>query len=320
LVLEQRGVKDIKDATTEEIATILGSDFSIEVSNTGSVPHAGDPGITFPNLDDGYQRCKLIETAVLYIDLRRSTQLNLEHKPETVAKLYSAFVRAMTRCAQHFGGHVRGIIGDRVMVLFNPSTAFVDAVNTAILMNSVVKYVLDEHFPRGDVECGIGIDYGRMLATKTGVRRHGVEQNNYRSLVWLGRPANVASKLTDLANKTTSWSRRTVREGYYFPLTKKWHWTNREVDDFLDSLEAAGAQSLRHKDDYFFTFIKDAISGTRTTPPILMTAPVYQGFRKAKPDADSIKGGWWTERKGLSVPGYTGKVYGGDVIFTAFRP
>jgi class 3 adenylate cyclase len=32
-----------------------------------------------------------------------------------------------------------------------------------------------------------------MMATKTGVRR--------RSLVWLGRPANVASKLTDLANK-----------------------------------------------------------------------------------------------------------------------
>jgi hypothetical protein len=40
-----------------------------------------------------------------------------------------------------------------------------------------------------------------MLATKTGIRRHGEQQGNYRNLVWLGRPANVASKLTDLANK-----------------------------------------------------------------------------------------------------------------------
>ena len=40
-----------------------------------------------------------------------------------------------------------------------------------------------------------------MLATKTGLRRHGSAQQSYRSLVWLGRPANVASKLTDQANK-----------------------------------------------------------------------------------------------------------------------
>jgi class 3 adenylate cyclase len=51
------------------------------------------------------------------------------------------------------------------------------------------------------VEFGIGIDYGRMLATKTGIRKHGDAQQSYRSLVWLGRPANVASKLTDAANK-----------------------------------------------------------------------------------------------------------------------
>jgi hypothetical protein len=107
---------------------------------------------------------------------------------------------------------VRGIIGDRVMVLFNPSTAHTDAVNTEILMNTICKNVLNERFKQNEVTFGIGIDYGRMLATKTGVRRHGYERHNYRSLVWLGRPANVASKLTDLANKTTHHSREIVRE------------------------------------------------------------------------------------------------------------
>jgi class 3 adenylate cyclase len=167
-------VSNTRNEIDDEISTILASDFSIEVTRTSSVPHSDDPVITFPNLDDRLQRCKVIETAVLYIDIRRSTNLNLEHRPQTVAKLYSAFVRAMTRCAAEYRGHVRGIIGDRVMVLFNPSTAFTDAVNAAILMNTICKYVLNKHFKQNEVTCGIGIDYGRMLATKTGCAATGM--------------------------------------------------------------------------------------------------------------------------------------------------
>ena len=74
-------------------------------------------------------------------------------------------------------------------------------MNCAIAMNTVSKHIINKHFRAGEVSCGIGIDAGNMLATKTGVRRHGFEQGNYRNLVWLGRPANIASKLTDSANK-----------------------------------------------------------------------------------------------------------------------
>lgn len=313
-------IRILREEAVEEIEAILGGDFDIEVTSTNTVPHAGDPGITFPNLGAGYQRCKMIKTAVLYIDIRRSTQLNLEHKPETVAKLYSTFVRAVTRCAGYYGGHVRGIIGDRVMVLFNPASAFTDAVNTAILMNSVVKFVLNKHFNRNDVSCGIGIDYGRMLATKTGVRRHGVEQQNYRSLVWLGRPANVASKLTDLANKTTHHSRDVVREGLYYPSINEWGWSNLSLKDFLGRLKETYTRMLRHENEYFSTFFLTEEAWATSTPPILMTQPVYDGFRKAAPDDQSVKNGWW-KSKAVTVPGYTGRVYGGDVHFNAFaRP
>ena len=37
-------------------------------------------------------------------------------------------------------------------------------------MNTICKGVLNKHFKQKEVTCGIGIDYGRMLATKTGVR------------------------------------------------------------------------------------------------------------------------------------------------------
>ena len=194
-------LSDLATDVREEIAVILSPDFSIDVTKTTSVPHSDDGAITFPNLDLKAQGTKFLETTVLYVDMRRSTELSLQHHPHTVAKLYSAFVRAVTRCAAAFNGEVRGIIGDRVMILFDSEKCFENAVDTAVLINSVCTYVINKYFVHNQVTFGVGIDYGRMLATKTGIRRHGSAQQSYRSLVWLGRPANIASKLTDNANE-----------------------------------------------------------------------------------------------------------------------
>lgn len=312
-------LKEFRDDVAEEIEIILGKEFSIEVSKTNEVPHADTAGITFPNLDEKYQSCKIITTSVLYIDIRRSTQLSLEHKPETVAKLYSAFVRAMTRCAQYYGGHVRGIIGDRVMVIFNPSTAFEDAVNTAVLMNSVCKHHLNKYFTSNEITCGIGLDYGRMLATKTGIRRNGANRANYRSLVWLGRPANVASKLTDIANKPRNFTVDTVQEGHFYKSLNKWGWYQVDMDDFVKKLKPTYmGPTLRHPDEYFVSFFPSSRSYTLTAPPILMTKPVYDGFKNACPEDNTIKNDLW---KVVKVPAtaYSGTVYGGDIIFPAVK-
>ncbi|UGX92937.1 adenylate/guanylate cyclase domain-containing protein [Bradyrhizobium barranii subsp. barranii] len=194
-------LEDLGEELSEEVSAIMGTGFSISITSTNLVPRADDPSITFPNLDTLTQGAKLITTCVLYIDMRKSTDLSFAHRPQTVAKLYTAFVRAMTRTARHFGGHVRGIIGDRVMVLFDSQDCFKNAVHCAIAMNTVSQHIINKHFKANEVRFGIGIDHGRMLVTKAGIRRHGEEQSNYRNLVWLGRPANVASKLTDAANK-----------------------------------------------------------------------------------------------------------------------
>jgi hypothetical protein len=47
-----------------------------------------------------------------------------------------------------------------------------------------------------------------------------------------------------------------------------------------------------------------------------MTDAVFDGFRKADPQRDSIRRGLW-KPVSLSVPGYSGGVYGGDVIFSS---
>ena len=159
------GTAELGDELEEEIGSILSADFVVEVTTTRSVPGMNDPSITFPNVDNSTLGAKLIETCVLYIDIRRSTELNLAHRPQTVAKLYSAFIRAMTRVARHYDGHVRGIVGDRVMVIFDAEASFINAVHCAVAMNTVASHIVNKHFKSNEVVCGIGIDYGRMLAT-----------------------------------------------------------------------------------------------------------------------------------------------------------
>jgi hypothetical protein len=227
----------------------------------------------------------------------------------------------MTRCAKVFNGEVRGIIGDRVMMLFDSTDCYADAVYTAILINSVCQHVINKHFPHDEVKFGIGIDYGRMLATKTGIRRHGSEQQNYRSLVWLGRPANVASKLTDNANKPEE-----VRElvklkvGYDYlydgtPPIYRDEWPHEFVQKFTYD-QARGAMVAPNF--HSFTVVRERIVTNHAAPPILMSKRVYDGFKTARPSAPEIQNSWFT-RVNRSIPDVPDEVFGGDVIYIAFN-
>jgi adenylate cyclase len=313
-------IPGFKADVSEEISAILAPNFVISLTSTSVVPHSDDAAITFPNLDAGSQGVKVVETAVLYVDMRRSTQLSLRHHPNTVAKLYSAFVRAMTRCAKVFNGEVRGIIGDRVMMLFDNADCYVNAVYTAILINSVCQHVINKHFPHEEVSFGIGIDYGRMLATKTGMRRHGSAQQSYRSLVWLGRPANVASKLTDNANKPEEAQELVkLRVGYDYlhngtPPLYQDEWPH----DFVQKFTYDQARGVMVAPNFHsFTVVKERIVITPATPPILMSKRVYDGFKAARPFAPEVQNGWFT-KVNRSISDVPDEVFGGDVIYTAF--
>jgi adenylate cyclase len=252
--------------------------------------------------------------------MRRSTELSFQHRRPTVAKLYTAFVRAMTRAASEYGGEVRGIIGDRVMVIFEQSNCFAMAYDTAILINSVCKYIINPRFLHNEVEFGIGIDYGRMMATKTGIRRHGAAQQSYRSLVWLGRPANVASKLTDNANKSKETCNPVVVKARYdYGAGPVWRteWPHEFVQSFTyNPLNGAhwhqnpAFRELRYETQTFTT--------RPATPPILMTEAVYNGLKRARPNDSSITNGW-LKTIDLKISGYTGTIYGADVIFPAVK-
>ena len=194
-------MKELKQELVDEVTAITASDFKHEIAMTKVVPSIDDPDITYPNLENRTQKSKLLTSTVLFVDLRESTAMSMKHKPETLTPIYSSYVRALSRSARYYGGRVRNIIGDRLMVVFDKDKCLYNAIQTAIVLNSVVQHVLDRHIKTVEIKAGIGVDYGPMLVTKTGIIKQGKENSPNKSLVWLGKPANVASKLTDIANK-----------------------------------------------------------------------------------------------------------------------
>lgn len=314
-------VADLMVDLKRDVLNILTSDFQVEVVETSTVPDLTDTIITFPNTEEQRIRCKALETCILFIDIRNSASLSVERRPHTLARIYSSFIRTMTIAAQHFSGHVRDIIGDRVMVVFSRERCFQNAVDTAILMNTLSRHVMQPAVKQltKDLEfrCGIGIDFGRMMVTKVGAAKRGDENEFYRSFVWLGKPANIASRLTDIANKTFTSEQKGVAVGSYYPHTHVWHWEDQSFEAFVGQLEATFSRTLNHKNEYFSTFFETHLVDQHVAyPPILMTEAVYEGLKSESPNCDSISKNLWRRQRN-TISEYDGTVYGGDVIFTA---
>jgi len=309
-------VKDVLKEVNSETGVINSTSFSIDVTKAICLPSVDDSDITFENFDSNIKKAKAVQTTVLYIDIRHSTLLNLEHGAKALSKLYSSFVRGVIKCAACFGGKVRNIIGDRVMILFDPKNCFANAVNTAILLNTFSIFILNKYFKNDAIRCGIGIDYGLMLATKTGTIKRGTESSEYKSLVWSGTPANIASRLADIANKR--FSRSKVQLGQYYPYIDHWHWTEQELEEFFDSLELTYSPPViaQFKPPYWnvLGFFKTLVYTTYS--PIVMSKKVYDGFRISCPNDRSVREKWWKPKK-VNLAGYKDIVYQGSVFFNS---
>lgn len=142
-----------------------------------------------------------LNTCVLFVDIRDSVQKNKDHRAQTLAKMYSSFVYGVLRIAKHYSGHVRNIIGDRVMVVFDEEDSCDNAVECAGSIMYFCKNKMGKTLPNDTFKCGIGIHYGEMNVIKVGLVTHSSENNDYKNLVWIGEPANLASRLTDMAGK-----------------------------------------------------------------------------------------------------------------------
>jgi Adenylate cyclase, family 3 (some proteins contain HAMP domain) len=174
----------------KKVKEIIDGSFTVE--EVSSVPDISDSRLTFGN------KGLLFEATVLFIDINGSTDLLNNHQKGTVAKLHMAFFHIIVTVAKSLGGDVRSFNGDSMLVFFQGTSkrTLSNAVKAAMQM----KYLLaiDENIKSqfskySTFDFGIGIDDGKILATKIGLGR----DSNTQDLVWLGNSVNKSVRISE---------------------------------------------------------------------------------------------------------------------------
>lgn len=331
-------IDELLNGAEVAIKDFFDSKFDLQFTDTKYVPSYEDGDLTFER--GLVKKGKEIETCVLFIDIRNSVKLNKSHRNDTMAKLYAAFVKVAIYAAYHHNGAVRNIIGDRVMIVFQQDECFTNAVHCALSLNHMCNQLLNRYFKFSDFKCGIGIDHGRMRVIKAGTRKRGAENSYTKNLIWVGDPANIASRLTDMANKEhvnkemlcTVEERKinpllaSVLSANKIPTSTESHINVRNLDAelFAKYLVIGSNGELSLKNDIPFALLHKSFSSKllkaeyRETnvkvPPILMTEKVYNTFKLLNPQHNSLVNKWW-HKQDLKIKDYSGLVIGGDVFW-----
>lgn len=188
--------------TNEQLINATNSFFDgdYEIIQGRTIPRASD-------LQFG-KTGKLVDLAMLFIDLHKSTKIVDGFRLQTAAKMYQSFLYGITQISLRNNGEVRSFNGDGVLVTFYGDTMRNSAVKAALQMSYFVKKILrpkiHAYFSRNtqlqnlNFNFGIGIDHGKVLVVRGGIRG---ENNN--DLVWISNATNYAVKLSELAKTPT---------------------------------------------------------------------------------------------------------------------
>lgn len=311
--MTMNNVQDLLSQVSADVDDIIQKDFTF--IHVTEVPQVDDANLTYESGKD--KRGEEIDTCVLFVDIRNSVALNSESKTKTMGRIYTAFTKSVISAADKCGGLVRNIIGDRVMVVFPEADCYQNAVECAISINHIAQKIINQKLQGHDFKCGIGIDYGKIRCIKVGKIKKGAANQDYKNLVWIGRPANMASRLCDNANKEVQMFKVEYRKlmpvmGLLAPqsiLSGKFEF--REVTEYMTAEQLTELISKIGLSNIHL-IIKEGMPEKRK--PILVSKDVYDGYKKACPEADSIKNHWWHEDNKY-IRNVDFKVYGADITW-----
>ena len=139
-----------------------------------------------------------LDATVLYADLSASTDLVDGYKAYFAAEIYRTYLYCAAKIIRAEGGVITAYDGDRIMAVYIGGSKNTSAVRTALKINwavcNIVNPALNNQYSRTSytVKQTIGIDTGALFVARTGIR-------GSNDLVWVGRAANYAAKLTALS-------------------------------------------------------------------------------------------------------------------------
>lgn len=136
-----------------------------------------------------------LKASVLYADLTASTKLVDAYKSWFAAAIYKSYLHCAAKIISAEGGAITAYDGDRIMGVFIGDSKNTSAVRAALKINwakgNILNAQLKNHYPKVDyfVQQTVGIDTSDLFIARTGVR-------GSNDLVWVGRAANYAAKLS----------------------------------------------------------------------------------------------------------------------------
>ena len=143
-----------------------------------------------------------VHGSVLYADLDGSTALVDTKKPQFAAEIYKTYLVCAARIIESEEGAITAYDGDRIMAIYTGKNRHNKAVRSALKINFAVKEIINpavaELYPdaRYRVRQSVGIDASELFVARTGIRRA-------NDLVWVGRAANHAAKLSARSGPVT---------------------------------------------------------------------------------------------------------------------
>ena len=145
-----------------------------------------------------------LDATVLYADMDGSTSLVDNRSQEFSAEIYKSFLLCAAKIIKNEGGVITAYDGDRIMAVFIGDSKNTSAARTALGINWAVTNLINPENERAygtrayKLNHVVGIDTSSLFVARTGVR-------GANDLVWVGRAANHAAKLTSLSNEYTSY-------------------------------------------------------------------------------------------------------------------
>ncbi len=152
-----------------------------------------------------------LKGTVLYADLSESTAMVQTKKDWFAAEIYKTFLHCAAKIIKAYGGTITAYDGDRIMAVYLGKSKNTSAVKTALKIHSarlhIIQPALTKKYPstKFTPKHTCGVDTSDLFVARTGVRGD-------NDLVWVGRAANWAAKLSDLSNSHATWISAAVHD------------------------------------------------------------------------------------------------------------
>ncbi|HWO38457.1 MAG TPA: adenylate/guanylate cyclase domain-containing protein [Candidatus Acidoferrum sp.] len=144
------------------------------------------------------------KATILYADLAGSTNMVDNTSWSFAAEIYKNYLYTCSRLIRNENGEISAYDGDRVMGVFIGDNQCSRAAKCALKINYTVKNIINPAISAqysssnfSVAQC-VGIDISEVHVSRTGVRGD-------NDLVWVGKAANYAAKLTDLSAEGPTW-------------------------------------------------------------------------------------------------------------------